>query len=99
VDIRLFHFWKRLTKGKHLWLRNNASTIVSQLVDTASVLLLLCLTNVIAWDRFLPLLENGFLFKVLIALIDTPIIYGVIYMLKGKINIAPYEESIKHEGS
>ncbi len=33
VDVHLFHFWKRLTKGKHLWLRNNLSTTVSQLVD------------------------------------------------------------------
>ena len=96
VDIRLFHFWKRLTKGKHLWLRNNASTIVSQFVDTASVLCLLCLANVITWDRFLPLLENGFLFKVMVALIDTPIIYGIIYMLKGKIDIAPYEEAVEN---
>ncbi|MDP6338805.1 MAG: queuosine precursor transporter, partial [Candidatus Marinimicrobia bacterium] len=99
IDIRMFHFWKRLTKGKHLWLRNNASTIVSQFVDTASVLLLLCFANVLAWDRFLPLLENGFLFKVLIALIDTPIIYGVIHALKGKIEIAPYQEGIAYEGS
>ena len=33
IDIRVFHFWKRLTKGKYLWLRNNASTFSSQLVD------------------------------------------------------------------
>ena len=33
VDIRIFHFWKRLTKGKHLWLRNNASTIFSQFIE------------------------------------------------------------------
>src|SRR5690606_2801934 len=32
-DVYLFHFWKRLTRGKHLWLRNNGSTMVSQLVD------------------------------------------------------------------
>ena len=32
VDIRIFHFWKRLTKGRHLWLRNNASTIFSQFI-------------------------------------------------------------------
>lgn len=72
VDIRLFHFWKKLTKGKHLWLRNNFSTILSQLVDTASVLLLLCLFKAIAWDNFFMLFLNGFLFKVLIALFDTP---------------------------
>ena len=40
----------------------------------------------------MPLLENGFLFKVLVALIDTPIIYAVIYALKGKIEIAHYDE-------
>ena len=34
LDVKAFHFWKKLTKGKHLWLRNNASTIFSQFVDT-----------------------------------------------------------------
>jgi len=38
IDVRIFHFWKKLTKGKHLWLRNNASTMFSQLVDTSMVL-------------------------------------------------------------
>ena len=92
IDVRIFHFWKKLTKGKHLWLRNNGSTIISQLVDTAAVLILLCSAGVIEWNRFWSLLENGFLFKVLVALMDTPIIYGVIYALKGKIDIAHYEE-------
>ena len=41
IDIRVFHFWKKLTKGKHLWLHNNASTIFSQFIDTFSVLFLL----------------------------------------------------------
>ena len=90
IDVRVFHFWKKLTKGKHLWLRNNGSTFVSQFVDTAAVLILLCSAGVIEWSRFLPLLENGFLFKILVALIDTPIIYGVIHLLKGKIEIAKY---------
>ena len=75
IDIRIFHFWKNLTKGKHLWLRNNGSTIFSQLFDTASVLLLLCSFGVIDWDRFLSLLTNGFLFKVLVAFLDTPLFY------------------------
>ncbi len=90
IDVRVFHFWKKLTKGKHLWLRNNGSTFVSQFVDTAAVLILLCSAGVIEWSRFLPLLENGFLFKIMVALIDTPIIYGVIHLLKGKIEIAKY---------
>jgi len=33
-DIRAFAFWKRMTRGRHLWLRNNLSTAVSQLADT-----------------------------------------------------------------
>ena len=37
IDVRLFEFWRRLTRGRHLWLRNNASTIFSQLVDTVLV--------------------------------------------------------------
>ncbi|TNE27900.1 MAG: VUT family protein, partial [Bacteroidetes bacterium] len=37
VDVRLFHFWKKTTKGKHLWIRNNFSTIFSQLIDTTLV--------------------------------------------------------------
>ena len=90
IDVRVFHFWKKLTKGKHLWLRNNGSTFVSQFVDTAAVLILLCSAGAIEWSRFLPLLENGFLFKIIVALVDTPIIYGVIHLLKGKIEIAKY---------
>ena len=88
IDVRIFHFWKRLTKGKHLWLRNNASTIFSQLVDTSVILIILCSAAVIEWERFYGLWMMGWLFKVLLALIDTPIIYGIIYLLKGKIDIA-----------
>ncbi|MDA8815548.1 queuosine precursor transporter, partial [Luminiphilus sp.] len=36
-DVQLFHFWKRVTKGKHLWIRNNFSTLLSQLVDSVMV--------------------------------------------------------------
>ena len=39
TDVRLFHFWK-LTGGRALWLRNNGSTLVSQLVDTTAVVLI-----------------------------------------------------------
>jgi len=88
IDVRIFHFWKRLTKSKHLWLRNNASTMFSQLVDTSVILIILCSAGVIEWERFYGLWMMGWIFKVLVALIDTPIIYGIIYLLKGKIDIA-----------
>ena len=82
IDIRIFHFWKRKTNNRHLWLRNNGSTIFSQLIDTLSVLFLLCSFGVIDWIRFYPLLLNGFLFKVLVALIDTPFFYLFSHLLR-----------------
>ena len=92
IDVRLFHFWKKLTNGKHLWLRNNASTIFSQFIDTFSVLFLLCSFNVIDWERFSILLLNGFLFKVIFAAIDTPLFYFFSWYLKKKFNLGDNEE-------
>ena len=78
IDIRLFHFWKRLTKVKHLWLRNNGSTVASQFVDTT---LVICILFVGVWetDQIFSAIIDGWLFKMMMALIDTPIIYGIIY--------------------
>lgn len=92
IDIQLFHFWKNLTRGKHLWLRNNFSTFLSQFVDTFSVLFLLCSFNKIEWDRFWPLLLSGFLFKVLVALLDTPFLYAAVYWLRNKFSLSPNDE-------
>lgn len=87
IDVQLFHFWKNLTKGKHLWLRNNASTFCSQFVDTFTVLLLLCSFGVIEWKLFGILLLSGYLFKVIIAIIDTPIIYFIVYLFKRRFKL------------
>ena len=92
VDIRIFHFWKRLTKGKHLWLRNNASTVFSQFIDTSAVLLLLCFFGVLGWERFGVLLLNGFLFKVFFAAFDTPFVYMIVYYLMKKFNLKENED-------
>ena len=87
VDVRIFHFWKKLTNGKHLWLRNNASTVVSQLLDT---ILVICILFFGVWGtgQIFTAIIDGWTFKMLMALIDTPIIYGIIYLLKGRIDIA-----------
>ena len=98
IDVRVFHFWKKLTNGKHLWLRNNGSTIASQLIDTTLVISILFVG---VWDtnQILSAIIDGWIFKMLIALLDTPIIYVVIYLLKGKIDIAPYQEGLPYERS
>lgn len=87
IDVQLFHFWKNLTKGKHLWLRNNASTFCSQFIDTFTVLILLCTFGVIKWELFGILLLSGYLFKVIIAIIDTPIIYFIVYLFKRRFKL------------
>jgi len=92
IDIQLFHFWKRLTKGKHLWLRNNFSTFLSQFVDTFSVLFLLCSFNKIEWDLFGSLLLSGFLFKVIIAALDTPLLYASVYAFRKRFKLKQGEE-------
>lgn len=94
-DVRLYHFWWRVTKGSHMWIRNNGSTGVSQLLDTIIV-------NGIflhfgtgfgpenGWDfeRIAHVIWVVYLFKIMLALIDTPLIYGGKYLLERFLGIA-----------
>lgn len=92
VDIRIYHYWKKLTNGRHLWLRNNFSTVTSQFLDTFSVLFLLCSFGIIEWDLFGKLLLNGFLFKVMIAFLDTPILYISVHYFRQQFSLKVGEE-------
>ena len=96
VDIRIFHFWKKLTHGKHLWLRNNFSTITSQLVDTFLILFLLMTLSpekgLENWSDLKVLFINGFLFKISVALIDTIPLYICVKYLRNKFNLKMGEE-------
>ena len=81
-DVRLYHFWKGVTKGKHLWLRNNGSTWISQLVDTTIVNGIFLRfgagfgpENGWDWGRIGQVVLTVYLFKLVLALIDTPLIY------------------------
>lgn len=87
VDVRIFHFWKSYTKGKHLWLRNNGSTMVSQLIDSTTILSLLYFTgnlgdSVVGIGALIILIFNSYIFKFFAALLDTPIIYACVRLLK-----------------
>ena len=92
VDIHIYHFWKRLTRGKHLWVRNNFSTFLSQFIDTVSVLSLLCIFGLIEWPLFGGLLLGGFLFKVLIAALDTPFLYLGVALFRKRFKLKEGEE-------
>jgi len=87
IDVRLFHFWKDLTKGKHLWLRNNASTMISQMVDTVAIMSILYFAgnlseSVNTFGALLILIVNAYLFKFFAALFDTPLFYAGVKLLR-----------------
>ena len=92
IDIRIYHYWKKLTKGKHLWLRNNFSTFTSQFVDTFTIVSLLILFGILPQDKFLVLIISGFIFKVIVAILDTPRLYLFVWMFRRKFNLKIGEE-------
>ena len=94
IDIKIFHYWKKKTHGKHLWLRNNFSTFTSQFIDTFTVVGLLCIFNVLPWSMFGGLLLSGFLFKIVIAALDTPILYLLVYQFRKTFNLKIGEEIV-----
>ena len=92
VDIAIYHFWKRLTQGKYLWLSINFSTFLSPLIDTTTVVGLLCLFGVLPWNLFQGLVISGVLFKIFIAFLDTPLLYLFVYLFRKQFNLAMGEE-------
>ncbi|MBT2162460.1 queuosine precursor transporter [Zobellia barbeyronii] len=94
IDIAIYHFWKKLTKGKYLWIRNNFSTFLSQFVDTFTVVGLLCVFGILPWDLFFGLVVSGFVFKILIALLDTPFLYLFVYIMRKRFKLAVGEEIV-----
>ncbi len=74
-DVWIFHVIKHRTQGRHLWLRNNVSTMLSQLIDT-SIYGLVVWWGIVDLETAVKLAMAKYVFKVLIAVIDTPFIYA-----------------------
>jgi len=91
IDVSLFHYLKKITKGKALWLRNNGSTLVSQLVDSVSVVTITWLFNKSALhitpgnsaaEALFILIASSYVFKFVAALLDTiPFYIGVNFLV------------------
>jgi uncharacterized PurR-regulated membrane protein YhhQ (DUF165 family) len=90
-DVQLFHYFKRLTKGKYLWVRNNFSTLTSQLVD--SVMVISVTFGVLWWAgemttaALLVLMGSNYLFKMTVALADTLPFYFLTARLRAYLQI------------
>jgi uncharacterized PurR-regulated membrane protein YhhQ (DUF165 family) len=104
-DVYIFHFWKKLTKGKHLWLRNNGSTLISQLVDTVAVILI---THYYAhalpihpdepvFEQLMLFIVTGYTFKAVAALLDTPLFYIGVKWLSRYLRLDPGREHLADE--
>jgi uncharacterized integral membrane protein (TIGR00697 family) len=99
-DVYMFHFWKRVTAGRMLWVRNNGSTMISQLVDTSAVILI---THFYAralpvdtvrplWPQLLLYIATGYAFKFVVAAVDTIPFYLGVRFLSRYLQIDPLRE-------
>jgi uncharacterized integral membrane protein (TIGR00697 family) len=104
-DVYLFHFWKRLTGGRHLWLRNNGSTMVSQFVDTFAVI---TITHFYArgvpldpqatvWPQLWVFIGSAYVFKLAMAALDTLPFYLGVRWLGRYLEIDPQAEHGERE--
>ena len=99
VDVQIFHLLKRLTRGKALWLRNNGSTLTSQMVDSIAVILITYFfTNAIqitpgetVTSGIIILILSNYLFKMISALLDTIPFYLGVKFLSRYLKLDPNE--------
>ena len=85
-DVILFHVLKRVTKDKHLWLRNNGSTIVSQALDS-TVFVSIAFAGTVPGGVLWELIYVQYVIKLGIAALDTPLVYalvGAVRRIEGK---------------
>ena len=92
-DVWAFHFWRDKTKGRHLWFRNNASTLISQAIDSV-VFVMIAFYGVFEKNILLSILFTTYMIKVLVALLDTPVIYIGRWVLKKHHEKFPQKEEI-----
>lgn len=79
-DVWAFDFWKKKTKGKYLWLRNNASTVVSQTIDSTTFILI-AFAGLMPNSALIPMITGQLVVKWIIAIADTPFCYLLVSWL------------------
>lgn len=85
IDIKIFMLFKKINRGKNLWIRNNISTMTSQFVDTVIFMFIAFyqLTPKFTVSYVFSLIIPYWIFKVIFALLDTPLCYlGVKWLSK-----------------
>ena len=80
IDVYLFDFVGKLTKGRFLWLRNNVSTLTSQLVSTA-LFVTIAFYGVYETQHIISLILTSMFVRLVFAFSDTPIVYASIWLI------------------
>lgn len=93
IDVKVFHLVKKLTKGKYLWLRNNASTMASQLVDSVVVTTIVYFTST-AYDGkdLFVLIYSLYIIKLIVAVCDTLPFYLLVQFFNKYLHINTEED-------
>jgi len=82
IDIAIYLWISKVTKGKGLWLRNNGSTAISLFVDTSIVIIFMTLFGIIPIDLMWNLTVNSYLFKLFFSVCSTPLFYMSVHLIK-----------------
>lgn len=73
-DVWAFNFWKKRLKGKFLWFRNNASTMISQGLDSV-IFCVIAFWGLWSFEIWVSVLITTYVMKFLVAVADTPFLY------------------------
>ena len=82
VDIRIYLWIRKMTKGKWLWARNNGSTAISLFVDTSIVIIFMTAFHILPAERMWPLIVNSYLFKLFFSICSTPLFYAMVGVIR-----------------
>lgn len=83
LDVTIFDKLKQKHGSKQLWVRNNASTMVSQFVDT-TLFITIAFAGTMPTSILLGIIASQYIFKFSIAIIDTPIVYVLVALCRKK---------------
>ena len=83
VDIQLYALIKKWTGQRFIWLRNNASTCISQMVDTIAIDIIFLYWGLnMEFKQVVPIMIFSYLYKTLFSFLTTPLLYFCVFIIK-----------------
>lgn len=82
LDVAIYIWIRKITKGKWLWARNNGSTAISLFFDTFIVIIFMTTFGILPMDRMWPLIINSYIFKLFFSICSTPLFYAAVSVIK-----------------